>query len=75
MIPFSEVIPEPDITRPDWVPCDSEDSGFSITAQKELSCMAKDNEIYVVANMVDYRASIFSNTIYQSKNSSFRDLR
>ena len=54
MIPFSEPIPEPGL-GPDWVPCDSEDSGFSITAQKELSCMAKDNEIYVVANMVDYK--------------------
>ena len=58
MIPFSEPIPEPGL-GPDWVPCDSEDSGFSITTQKELSCMAKDNEIYVVANMVDYKVSIF----------------
>jgi len=54
VIPFSEPIPEPGL-GPDWVPCDSEDSGFSITTQKELSCMAKDNEIYVVANMVDYK--------------------
>ena len=58
MIPFSEPIPESSI-GPDWVPCDSDDSEFSITAQKELSCMAKDNEIYVVANMVDYKVSNF----------------
>ena len=55
MIPFSE--PIPDINLPEWVPCDSENIDGSITAQQRLSCMAKENGIYVVANMVDYKVS------------------
>ena len=30
-------------------------------AQERLSCMAKDNEIYVVANMVDYKVQKLNN--------------
>ena len=55
MIPFSESIP--DITDPGeyWIPCNDADIDGKITAQQKLSCMAKENEIYVVANMVNYK--------------------
>ena len=54
VIPFAENIPDLDQSGPEWVPCDDENVDGGITAQQKLSCMARDNQIYVVANMVDY---------------------
>ena len=55
VIPFSENIPDLDQSGPEWIPCDEENVDGSLTAQQRLSCMAKENQIYVVANMVDYK--------------------
>ena len=55
MIPFSEDIPKVNESGPEWVPCDDANTDGSITAQQRLSCIAKENEMYVVANMVDYQ--------------------
>merc|ERR1712223_134282 len=55
VIPFSENIPDLDQSGPEWIPCDEENEDGSLTAQQRLSCMAKENQIYVVANMVDYK--------------------
>ena len=55
VIPFSENIPDLDQSGPEWIPCDEENEDGRLTAQQRLSCMAKENQIYVVANMVDYK--------------------
>ena len=59
VIPFAENIPDLDESGPEWVPCDDKKDDGSITAQQKLSCMARDNEMYVVANMVDYKVSSY----------------
>ena len=52
--PFSERIPPNGESRDEWVPCDATvDSGIEV--QKSLSCIAKENKMYVIANMVDYQ--------------------
>ena len=61
VVPFSENIPDLDEAGPEWIPCDEENVDGSITAQQRLSCMAKENQIYVVANMVDYKVVKLSN--------------
>ena len=55
VIPFSEDIPNLDESGSEWIPCDEENVDGSVTAQQRLSCMAKENEMYVVANMVDFK--------------------
>ena len=55
VIPFSEDIPNLDESGSEWIPCDGENVDGSVTAQQRLSCMAKENEMYVVANMVDFK--------------------
>ena len=57
VIPFSEDIPNLDQSGSEWVPCDDANTDGSFSAQQKLSCMAKENGIYVVANMVDYKVS------------------
>ena len=59
LIPFSEDIPDP-IEVANWIPCDDQtlEGGMDATVQERLSCMAKENEIYIVANMVDYKVGI-----------------
>ena len=55
IIPFSETIPDITESGKDWIPCNDANMDGKITTQQKLSCMAKENEIYVVANMVDYK--------------------
>ena len=55
LIPFSEDIPDLDESGSKWIPCDESNIDGNITAQQRLSCMAKENELYVVANMVDFK--------------------
>ena len=55
MIPFSESIPDIIDRGEYWIPCNDANTDGAITTQQKLSCMAKENEIYVVANMVDYK--------------------
>ena len=59
LIPFSEDIPNLDESGLEWIPCDDANIDGSITAQQRLSCMAKANEMYVVANMIDYKVYAF----------------
>ena len=58
VIPFSEDIPNLDESGTEWIPCDEENVDGSITAQQRLSCIAKENEMFVVANMVDFKVFV-----------------
>ncbi|XP_055982337.1 pantetheine hydrolase VNN2-like [Sorex fumeus] len=50
VFPYLEDIPDPQVN---WIPC-QEPQRFGYTpVQKRLSCLAKDNSIYVVANIGD----------------------
>uniref|UniRef100_A0A8C3VHP8 Vanin 3 n=1 Tax=Catagonus wagneri TaxID=51154 RepID=A0A8C3VHP8_9CETA len=50
LYPYLEAIPEPGVN---WIPC-TEPQRFGYTPEQErLSCLAKDNSIYVVANIGD----------------------
>ncbi|XP_035828906.1 pantetheinase-like [Aplysia californica] len=49
--PFLETIPDP--RRVTWSPCDDPERFPDTEVQRALSCMAKDNFIYVVADMGD----------------------
>ena len=60
VIPFSENVPNLDESGSEWIPCDEPNTDGSITAQQRLSCMAKENEIFVVANMVDFKVFFIS---------------
>ena len=53
LIPFSEHIPRVSTTGQGWIPCDDHIKKGQKTIQQQLSCMAKENEIYVVANLID----------------------
>merc|ERR1711963_228439 len=55
LVPFSENIPRVKEPGKEWIPCDDHNIEGHITIQQRLSCMARDNEIYVVANLVDYQ--------------------
>ncbi|CAJ0931271.1 unnamed protein product, partial [Ranitomeya imitator] len=48
--PFLEDIPDPSVN---WIPCSHPERFGPAPVQTRLSCMAKDNSIYVVANMGD----------------------
>ncbi|CAH2250172.1 pantetheinase-like [Pelobates cultripes] len=48
--PYLEDIPDPDMN---WIPCNDPKRFGPAPVQTRLSCMAKDNSIYVVANMGD----------------------
>ena len=49
--PFLETIPDP--LQVQWSACSDPDRFSSTEVQRELSCMAKNNSIYLVANMGD----------------------
>lgn len=49
---FLEPVPDPAVTFP-WTPCDIENATDDMVIQKRLSCMAKKNKIYIVANTGD----------------------
>ena len=59
LIPFSEDIPDPNEVE-NWIPCDDQTltDGIDRTVQEKLSCIAKEHEIYVVVNVVDYKVGI-----------------
>ncbi|XP_046547536.1 pantetheinase-like [Haliotis rubra] len=57
--PFLEEIPDPRITE--WNPCVTSGSDIDVTIQRELSCIARDNAMYVVANMGDRKPCNHSN--------------
>ncbi|VDI56530.1 pantetheine hydrolase [Mytilus galloprovincialis] len=48
---YLEYIPDPDLE--DWNACDEPDRYNNTEIQRSLSCMAKDNELYIVANIGD----------------------
>lgn len=50
LYPYLEEIPDPQVN---WIPCDNPDRFGSTPVQERLSCLAKNNSIYVVANMGD----------------------
>ncbi|XP_068933468.1 pantetheinase-like [Petaurus breviceps papuanus] len=51
--PFLEDIPHPQVN---WTPCTDNNRFGRTPVQERLSCMARSNSIYVVANMVDRKA-------------------
>ncbi|KAI8497906.1 Biotinidase [Branchiostoma belcheri] len=51
LYPYLETIPDPE--RIVWNPCDDPGRFNDTQVQRELSCMAKENDIYVVANFGD----------------------
>ncbi|XP_071111871.1 pantetheinase-like [Haliotis cracherodii] len=61
--PFLEEIPDPRITE--WNPCLTSgidtDTDADTTIQRELSCMARENAMYVIANMGDRKPCNHSN--------------
>ncbi|XP_046335701.2 pantetheinase-like [Haliotis rufescens] len=57
--PFLEEIPDPRITE--WNPCLTSGSDTDTTIQRELSCMARENAMYVIANMGDRKPCHHSN--------------
>uniref|UniRef100_A0A2K5R6Q2 Pantetheinase n=2 Tax=Cebus imitator TaxID=2715852 RepID=A0A2K5R6Q2_CEBIM len=48
--PYLEDIPHPQVN---WIPCDNPNRFGHTPVQERLSCLAKDNSIYVVANIGD----------------------
>ncbi|XP_021518783.1 pantetheinase [Meriones unguiculatus] len=50
LYPYLEDIPDPQVN---WIPCDNPNRFGSTPVQQRLSCLAKNNSIYVVANMGD----------------------
>ncbi|XP_012928168.1 pantetheinase isoform X2 [Heterocephalus glaber] len=48
--PYLEDIPDPQVN---WIPCDNPNRFGHTPVQERLSCLAKDNAIYVVANIGD----------------------
>ncbi|XP_067659156.1 pantetheinase-like [Haliotis asinina] len=57
--PFLEEIPDPRINE--WNPCVTAGSNIDVAIQRELSCIARDNAMYVVANMGDRKPCNHSN--------------
>ncbi|KAM4043467.1 pantetheinase [Anomaloglossus baeobatrachus] len=55
--PFLEDIPDPSV---DWIPCSDPHRFGRAPVQTRLSCMAKNNFIYVVANIGDKKLCKFS---------------
>ncbi|XP_070206890.1 pantetheinase-like [Littorina saxatilis] len=51
--PYLEKIPDPTVV--DWIPCDDPNRFPDTEVQHELSCMAKNNSLYIVANMGDFQ--------------------
>ncbi|KAM9679278.1 pantetheinase isoform 2-T2 [Dama dama] len=51
--PYLEDIPDPQVN---WIPCDNPDRFGRTPVQQRLSCLAKDNSIYVVANIGDKKS-------------------
>ncbi|GFS25188.1 pantetheinase [Elysia marginata] len=49
--PYLEYMPDPN--QETWIPCDEPDRYNNTEVQKELSCLAKDNQLYLVANIGD----------------------
>ncbi|KAM4771001.1 pantetheinase [Rhinophrynus dorsalis] len=50
IFPYLEDIPDPEVN---WIPCTDPERFGSAQVQKRLSCMAKNNSIYLVANIGD----------------------
>ncbi|XP_070413284.1 pantetheinase isoform X1 [Equus przewalskii] len=50
LYPYLEDIPDPEVN---WIPCNNPDRFGHTPVQERLSCLAKDNSIYVVANIGD----------------------
>lgn len=57
--PYLEDIPDPQVN---WIPCDNPKRFGSTPVQERLSCLAKNNSIYVVANMGDKKLCTSSNS-------------
>ena len=55
LIPFSEHIPRFSAPGQEWIPCNDHIEEGQNTIQQQLSCMAKENELYVVANLIDFQ--------------------
>lgn len=49
--PYLEFMPNP--KQEVWIPCDDPDRYEDTEVQKELSCLAKENKLYLVANIGD----------------------
>ena len=64
LVPFAEDIPDLVDETKNWIPCDDENANGSISAQQQLSCMAKDFSIDVVASMIDYKVTSFPEAIW-----------
>uniref|UniRef100_A0A452F2I0 Pantetheinase n=1 Tax=Capra hircus TaxID=9925 RepID=A0A452F2I0_CAPHI len=51
--PYLEDIPDPQVN---WIPCNNPDRFGRTPVQQRLSCLAKDNSIYIVANIGDKKS-------------------
>ncbi|KAM6185653.1 vascular non-inflammatory molecule 3-like [Rhynchocyon petersi] len=57
--PYLEDIPDP---KENWIPCKNSQRFGHTPVQKRLSCLAKDNSIYIVANIGDKKLCNASDT-------------
>lgn len=51
---YLEYIPDPD--KEHWNPCQEPDHFNDTEIQRALSCMAKENHLYIVVNMENYQS-------------------
>ncbi|KAK7507945.1 hypothetical protein BaRGS_00000910 [Batillaria attramentaria] len=71
--PYLEHIPDPATTSPPWIPCTHPDRFTPSDILSHLSCIARDNHVYVVANLGDIQPCVSTDNSKDAKTSPCPD--